>query len=550
MKGETAQLLLIEDSETQALKLMFTFEEQGWEVTHATSAEAGLKALKELMPDLIVVDYFLPGMQGDAFCRQVRLNAVTQHIPILMLTAEASDSKQVQVLDSGADDYLPKSNDTEVLCLRIQALLRKTAHLSTQSPDAAFHHARILAVDDSPTYLEFLVFELQQDGYEVETSGSGEGVLERLNQESFDCVLLDLMMPGLDGIGVCRQIRDYFQDQQNPLPILMLTAHDNAQELSRALEAGADDFVGKSNDSTVLKGRVRALLRRKFSQEEHQRLLGEMIQTKAKEAEHARLAQQAAESRVALAQNLEVALAKIQAANEELKALAYASAHDLQEPLRLISNYSQLLDLRFAPELNEKARQYLHFITENAARMKQQLHGLLGYLIVSTTEIQFEKVSVLEVLKCVLKRLALEIEECQAQISWNDPLPELYASRAYLELLLQHLIQNALHFCSSERPLQIVFSAEDAGQHWCFEIRDNGLGIEKQYLDGIFHLFRRINTQQQSPQMGSSGMGLSICRKIVELHQGKIWVTSEPQKGSSFFFTFHKHPTQLSVPQS
>lgn len=528
-------ILLIEDSDTQALKFTLFFEDEGWFVTRAATAEEGLEFLNQLMPDLIVVDYFLPGMHGDAFCRQVRMKAATRHVPVLMLTAADSSATEVQGLDSGADDYLPKSEDETILLLRIHSLFRKFSGQTTVPSDISFRQARILAVDDSPTYLTYLVEELQHEGYLVDQAESGEVALKKLEADDYDCVVVDLVMPGIDGIGVCQKLNQISQQKLNPILVLMLTAHDNHVELSRALAAGADDFVGKSSDISVLKGRVRALLRRKLSQDENQRLMKEIIQAKEQEALHARKAQEEAEARAALSGELAQALKKLQASKHELEQLAYISAHDLQEPLRLLTNYTQLLVHRLPAEVVPKNQRYLDFIAENTQRMQRQVQSLLAYLSASTEVLKLEPINLEILIAEVWEPLATHYPMAQLQVL--SPLPALTASVYHLKLLYHHLFQNALQFVPSDRAPLLRLQVKEGENEWILSVQDNGVGIESLYFERIFQMFQHLSSEQKRR---SSGMGLPICRKIAELHQGQIWLESEAGIGSTFFFSLAK----------
>src|SRR5580765_853389 len=168
------RIVVVEDSETQAFKLQLLLEEQGWETAIAITAEAALAALGEPLPDLILVDYNLPGMRGDEFCRRIRMNLNTRGIPLLMMTGSAPETAEIQSLDSGADGYIAKSANTEILLLRIIALLCKgselDAILDTQRPCRS---ASILIIDDSPTYLAALSHEMRSQGYKVKSAPSG-----------------------------------------------------------------------------------------------------------------------------------------------------------------------------------------------------------------------------------------------------------------------------------------------------------------------------------------------------------------------------------------
>jgi two-component system NtrC family sensor kinase len=517
-------ILLIEDSNTQAVRLMLYFESEGWRVSRATTAEEGLVLLAEDPPDLLVVDYYLPGIQGDTFCRQVRLNANTRHIPMLMLTAAESDDAQLQGLESGADDYLPKSEPIDVLLLRMHALLRRPA-LAT---GGSFQQARLLAIDDSPTYLAYLEAELQQEGYLIDTACSGEAGLEKARQGHYDCVLVDLVMPGLDGIAVCEALSNWSQQNLSPLLILMLTAHDNPTDLSRALAAGADDFVGKGNDISVLRGRVRALLRRKFSQDENQRLLQQMLELKEQEAQHAREAQEAAEARASMAHELEIALKKLQLSKTELEQLATISAHDLQEPLRQLANYTEMLQRRYSPQLDAQAVRYMDFIQQNTRRMQQQVRSLLSYLSISNQPLVIAPLDLQALLNELQAHFSENLETCQAQLQLVPPLPVIQGSRFHLRCLFQHLLQNALDFRRPGVPLQIQIRCQTSPAFWDIEVEDNGQGIESQYFERIFQFFQALEDRR------GQGMGLPICRKIAAMHQGQLSLRSVPAQGSVF----------------
>src|SRR5579864_9437727 len=168
--SHVCRIVLVEDSETQAFKLQSLLEEQGWEVAIAITAEAALAALSEPLPDLILVDYNLPGMRGDEFCRRVRMNLNTRAIPILIMTASAPVAAEIQSLESGADGYVSKSRSPEII-LRIRALLRSTSTQAAilNAQDSGFRSARILTIGAGAAYLSFLDTELRKQGYEVES---------------------------------------------------------------------------------------------------------------------------------------------------------------------------------------------------------------------------------------------------------------------------------------------------------------------------------------------------------------------------------------------
>jgi PAS domain S-box-containing protein len=323
------RVLLIEDSPTQAERFRALLDQAGLEVAHAPSAETALDQLESVRPDVIVVDYHLPGLNGDEFCREIKLNVNTRAIPILMLTVERSDEAQMRGLESGADDYLAKSADPEVLLVRLRGLLRKSEGAAgILDAERFLSRARLLVVDDSPTYLHYVARELGAEHYIVEKETSGEAALCRLASERFDCALVDLEMPGIDGIEVCRRIGQMRRESRAALALVLLTSHEEKESMTTGLEAGADDYIFKSAEMPVIKARIRALLRRKFFAEENRRILEE-LKEKELEAVRARVEKEAAEARAAMADELAEANRKLEAASSATRAIAENAADAL-----------------------------------------------------------------------------------------------------------------------------------------------------------------------------------------------------------------------------
>jgi DNA-binding response OmpR family regulator/nitrogen-specific signal transduction histidine kinase len=321
-------IMLIEDSRTQAEYLTGLFNGQGWSVTHTSSGEAALDLLNQDRPDLVVLDYHLPGIAGDEFCRKLRMNFNTRGMPVLMLTVDQAWHTETHSLESGADDYLAKSVAPEVLLVRVRSLLRKSpaGDAVLRGADPIAGRARLLAIDDSPTYRQFLLQELASESYSVEGAASGQEGLEKFQREAFDGVLIDLEMPDIDGLEVCRRFAEIRGRHDNPAVLLILTAHEELEYMTRGLESGADDFIPKSTDIGVLKARVRALLRRKSFLQENRRIVDE-LKSKELEAWRARAQKEAAELRALVADELARSNQELQQANQKLEeALAVTRA--------------------------------------------------------------------------------------------------------------------------------------------------------------------------------------------------------------------------------
>lgn len=230
-------------------------------------------------------------------------------------------------------------------------------------------------------------------------------------------------------------------------------------------------------------------------------------------------------------QQLSQAIAELSRSNTELERFAYICSHDLQEPLRMVSNYANLLERKILGTLDDDTRQYLFFITDGAARMRELISDILTYSRIGHHVEPMQKVDSDGLAEYVLQNLDATIKERQAVIH-KSPLPELVANKTLLAQIFQNLLSNAVKFCR-ETP-EIWIEASRDTDAWRFSIRDNGIGIDPKYHDKIFEIFKRLNRREE---FQGTGIGLAICKKAVEYHGGRIWVESEAGKGTTFFFT-------------
>lgn len=227
--------------------------------------------------------------------------------------------------------------------------------------------------------------------------------------------------------------------------------------------------------------------------------------------------------------------------NEELQQFAYVASHDLQEPLRMVASYVQLLARRYQGKLDQDADEFIGFAVEGARRMQTLINDLLSYSRVGTRGRALEPIEVDSILDAVLSDLRLAIADADATVT-RDPLPSIVADPTQLHQLLQNLIGNALRFRRDEPP-RIHVGARREDDVWVFSVCDNGIGIEPQYFDRIFVIFQRLHGRADYP---GTGIGLAIAKKIVERHGGRIWVESKPGQGTTFFFTMPATDTTAS----
>jgi signal transduction histidine kinase len=235
---------------------------------------------------------------------------------------------------------------------------------------------------------------------------------------------------------------------------------------------------------------------------------------------------------MAARQDLEHSVAELARSNAELQQFAYVASHDLQEPLRMVSSYTQLLAKRYQGRLDADADDFIGFAVDGAARMQKLIQDLLAYSRVSTRGMERQSLSMDSVLGYTTDMLQLAMKEADALVT-HDSLPSVKADERQMTQLFQNLISNAIKF-RGQQPPRIHVSATRRDDEWLFSVQDNGIGIDPQYADRIFVIFQRLHNRDE---YSGTGIGLAICKKIVERHGGRIWVESEPGKGSTFFFT-------------
>jgi len=224
---------------------------------------------------------------------------------------------------------------------------------------------------------------------------------------------------------------------------------------------------------------------------------------------------------------------KLKTSNDELEKFAFATSHDLQEPLRMVSNYLQLLRAKYHGRLDAEAEEYIDTAVKGAVRMAELIRGILDLSRIGKVEMNFQGVNTGEIVEEVKKMLGPKIIETGAEITAGE-MPEIMADKTQMTQLFMNLIGNSIKFSAAAGKPKIEITCSKRNNYWLFCVKDNGIGISPKYFDRIFVAFQTLHSKDEYE---GSGIGLATCKKIVEYHNGKIWVESEEGKGAAFYFT-------------
>jgi DNA-binding response OmpR family regulator len=518
------RVLIIDDSVTFREELKAALEAASYEVAIAGSGEEGLRLAAHLRPDAVLVDGVLPGIDGAAVIRRIRLDAALRTLPCLLLTAAEDREAEVRAFDAGADAFVRKEEATTLIIARLSAMLRSAgAGQRNQQMASLLGPKKVLAVDDSETYLQEIADALRTDGYEVVLARSGEEALELLALQPVDCVLLDLLMPGIGGRETCRRVKN--APAMRDIPIVMLTAVDDREAMIQGLGAGADDYIAKSSDLGLLRARVLAQIRRKQFEDENRHIREQLLRAELERTE-ARAAQEAAQARAALVDELE-------AKNEELDSFSYSVAHDLRAPLRSLDGFSFALLEDYSDKLDEEGRRYLQFIRDSAQQMATLIDDLLSLSRVTRSEFERQSVDLTKIARTIADRLQKSEPQREVEFVVAEGLCTS-ADRQLLAILMENLLGNAWKYSGKRTQARIEIGSTASAAGKAFYVRDNGAGFDMAYAGKLFGVFQRLHSARD---FEGTGIGLATVQRIVRRHGGKVWAEGKVDEGATFYFT-------------
>lgn len=368
-----------------------------------------------------------------------------------------------------------------------------------------FSKKDILIVDDTPANLRFLAKMLTQEGYKVRKALNGKIAIYSCQKSLPDLILLDIMMPDMDGYEVCQKLKADRETQD--IPVIFISALNETWDKVKAFHVGGADYITKPFQIEEVLARVA-----------HQLTIQQMQRT---------LLEQNAQ--------LEKLNQELKKSNAELEQFAYIASHDLKSPLQAMLGYAHALNWKYEKNLDANGKRYIDLIVGAAWRMKDLIDDLLSYSRVRTDNHEFEPIECQIILSDVLNNLQAEISASSAKIIYSE-LPKLVGDRTQIMQLFQNLISNAIKFHRPNEPPIVKISAELKNEReWVVGIHDNGIGIAPENFDRIFEIFQRLHSYKEYP---GNGIGMTICKKIVERHGGRIWLESQLGEGTSFYFTF------------
>lgn len=371
--------------------------------------------------------------------------------------------------------------------------------------------AEILVVEDNASEREPLCEILRKEGFRVVGCGSEAEAFQQIRQRAFGVAIVDLGIPGLNG----NQFLDRVRNMDNQVQVLLYSDAAWFDSAEKMIPLGAFASLEKQNNPSELLRHVHWACR-----ERAKRYAIDMKDAVRRQTE------------------------QLTRSTRELEDFASITAHDLRSPLLTISGYCQMLREECGDQLSTAGQQYIEQIVQGAARMNRLIEDLLHYSRISRSEERLQPVNLEEVLAEVVANLDAAIRQSGARIDIQS-MPTVSGVRTQLVHIFQNLIQNAIKF-RREAPPVVLVRATAEGDNWQFSVEDNGIGIEPEQFERIFQIFTQIRRKEYP----GTGIGLAVCKRIVELHGGRIWITSQIEKGTTVFFTIpgrHLHLPQHVV---
>ncbi len=536
---QVIEVLVVEDSATQAMELEHLLETNGHEVTTAKDGENALRAIGEHRPSIILSDIVMPNMDGYEFCRRLKANPATSDIPVILLTALHQPQDILRGLECGADNFIIKPWEPQQLLDRLNFILSRGSEAARYSGEdgrkISFMGEEFTITSKQDQVLDYFVTTFEEfvrsrerehsiKLAEARKAAAALAELAAIVESSYDAII------GEASEGVIKswnqgaeRVYGYTAEEMVGRSVLELAPADRHEEAKEILDAVQGGAIVNRPDTRRL--------RKDGTEIDVSLIVSPVMDAEGEIVGSSSIVRDITEQKKAERELREFS-EDLTRSNEELQQFARVASHELQEPLRLVSSYVQLLEKRYKSELDADADEFIGYAVEGVTRMSRIINDLLAFREIGERAIGAEPTHCEIALRAALAGLETTIRECDARVT-HDPLPKVRAESAQLVKLFEHLIGNALKFRGQDPPVVHV-GVEANGGEWTFSIRDNGIGIEPQYTERIFRIFQRLHGKEEYP---GTGIGLAISKKIVERYGGNIWVESKKDEGSTFYFT-------------
>lgn len=536
------KVLVADDSLSYRMIIQELLEENQYEVQVAEDGIEALQKMDEELPDLILMDIIMPNMDGIELCQRVRDDEKTRSIPVIMLTAKDESEDKIFGLETGADDYLTKPFNDEELLAKIRSLLRLKVLQGELGQQWSHQNTVVLVADDSMTVREELADLLEKSGKVTILAQDGVEALELVNRHLPELVVLDVVMPGMDGIEVCRQIKENPATQQ--IPVVIITSKVDTDEKIRGLNAGADDFLFKPYNEREFTAKVEALFRTKKMQLEAERNV--LAKTNF---ELQKTNQKLRDAQTQLVQQEKMA---------SLGQLVAGVAHEINNPLAFVISNSKIFSQSFEDyHLLLKAYQNLRPVLQEAGKL-QEIVAIedeidLAYLMEQIPhlnkdveeglerirqivlalrnfsrldEAEQKRANLIEGLESTLNLLQHQLKNRIKIVKNFEKIPEIDCFPSQLNQVFMNVLVNAIQAISDLGTISLSTRTEN--ESVVIEIQDDGQGIPESILPEIFNPF--FTTRKVGE---GTGLGLSISYGIIEKHNGEISFTSICEKGAT-----------------
>ena len=505
-----SKILIVDDELVIALGFKKVLKSYGYDIVDvASTGEEALQKVNDLNPDLVLMDIVLDGeMDGVEAATKIYEN---YNIPVVYITAYPNEDEINRVKVTEPYGYMVKPVDVTELKNNIEMALHK--HQIEGKLKESEENFRALAEN---AYDGILIIDNQ--GKNLFANQRAAEITGYNNQELLNTNINDLTLNNKK----MNLINGGLGTENSPYETYII----NKDNLEVPIEITGSKTTWQEQNAEILI--IRDISDRKKTEKYMQELLKqEKVFTDELKVVNAYLTKTKYE--------LEKTIKKLKFSNRELEQFAYIASHDLQEPLRMVSSFTQLLEMKYNDKLDEEAKEYIRFAVDGAKQMEILINDLLAYSRVTTSKDQFKEISTEKILDEVISNMESIIMENHVAIT-KEPLPSIYGNYPQIKQVFQNLLGNSIKYKGHQLP-KIHISAKEEEDHWLFSFTDNGIGIDPEYSQQVFKIFKRLHTRDEYE---GTGIGLAITKRIILHHGGRIWVESKLGKGSTFHFTIPK----------